>query len=132
LSRANGYSGGTELDSGILMVDNASALGTGDVTVNGGILTADPQPINVQGNYSQGPNGTLQLTIAGANLGQYDFLNVNGNAALGGTLKLINQGFTPQAGETLTLVKAGGGITSKFATFIDWGNGWIAKGRTRW
>ena len=119
LSGTNTYSGGTMLTSGTLVVDSASALGVGDVTVNGGVLTADPQSINVQGNYFQGPNGILQLNIAGANPGQYDFLNVTGNATLGGTLKLINQGFTPQAGETLTLVKVGGTINNKFASFID-------------
>ena len=119
LTGANSYSGGTTVNAGNLIVDSAQALGTGDVTVTGGVLTADPQSINVLGNYVQGPNGTLQLTIAGATPGQYDYLNVTGNASLGGTLKLINQNFTPQAGDILTLVKAGGGIANKFATFID-------------
>ena len=119
LSGTNTYSGGTTITSGTLVVDSAQALGTGDVTLTGGVLTADPQPINVAGNYVQGPGSTLQLTIAGASAGQYDFLNVTGNASLGGTLKLINQGFTPQAGNTLILVQAGGAIANKFATFID-------------
>ncbi|MBV9874013.1 MAG: autotransporter domain-containing protein [Verrucomicrobia bacterium] len=119
LSGTNSYSGGTDLDSGTLVVDNASALGTGDVIVTGGILTADPQPINVQGNYFQGPNGTLQLVVADANPGQYDYLKVTGEATLGGTLRLISQGFVPKAGETLTLVKAGGAIINEFSHFID-------------
>jgi hypothetical protein len=84
------------VDSGTLAVDNSSALGVGNVTVNAGILTADPQPINVQGNYFQSANGTLQLTVAAARPGRYDYLNVTGNAILGGTLQLINQGF-PQS-----------------------------------
>jgi fibronectin-binding autotransporter adhesin len=96
LSGSNSYSGGTEVDSGTLAVDNSSALGVGNVTVNAGILTADPQPINVQGNYFQSANGTLQLTVAAARPGRYDYLNVTGNAILGGTLQLINQGF-PQS-----------------------------------
>jgi outer membrane autotransporter protein len=119
LNGDNTYSGGTTITAGTLVVNSASALGVGNVTVNGGVLTADPQPINVQGNYFQGPNGTLQLNVAGANPGQYDFINVTGNATLGGTLKLINQGFTPQAGETLRLVKTGGTIADKFANFVD-------------
>ncbi|MBV8216129.1 MAG: autotransporter outer membrane beta-barrel domain-containing protein, partial [Verrucomicrobia bacterium] len=53
------------------------------------------------------------------NPGQYDYLNVTGNATLGGTLQLINQGFVPKAGETLTLVKAAGEITSQFNHFSD-------------
>jgi outer membrane autotransporter protein len=119
LAGNNTYSGGTILDSGTLIVNSAQALGVGNVRVNGGVLTADPQPINVRGNYFQGPNGTLQLRIAGANPGQYDYLNVSGNAALGGTLQLVSQNFQPKAGEELTLVKTGGIITGVFSRFID-------------
>jgi outer membrane autotransporter protein len=119
LSGSNTYTGGTTITAGTVVVNNAQALGLGNVTVDGGVLAADPQPINVAGNYFQGLNGTLQLVVAGANPRQYDYLNVTGNASLGGTLKLINQNFTPQAGETLSLVKAGGAIANKFANFID-------------
>jgi fibronectin-binding autotransporter adhesin len=119
LSGANTYSGGTTIESGTLVVDSARVLGTGNVMLNGGVLTADPQTIHVTGNYFQGPGGTLQLTIAGASRGQFDSLTVSGTATLGGTLKLVNQGFTPHAGETLTLVESVGGIINKFATFID-------------
>jgi outer membrane autotransporter protein len=119
LSGANTYSGGTVIDRGTLLVNNAQALGTGNVTVNGGILGADPQPINVKGNYTQNAGGTLQLNVAGGNPGQYDTLNVGGNAALGGTLKLISLGFQPKAGDILTLVATGGSVSGRFAQFID-------------
>jgi outer membrane autotransporter protein len=119
LTNANTYSGGTVIDRGTLLVDNAQALGTGYVTVNGGILAADPQPINVKGNYTQNAGGTLQLNVAGANPGQYDTLNVGGSAALGGTLKLISLGFQPKAGDTLTLVTNNGLVSGRFAQFID-------------
>ena len=66
LSGTNTYSGGTVVELGTLVVDSPQALGTGDVTVNGGILTADPQPINVEGNYTQTAGGTLQLHVAAA------------------------------------------------------------------
>lgn len=89
LSGTDRYSGGTERDSGTLVVDNASALGAGNLTLNAGILTAAPQPINVQGNYFQRANGTLQLVLAGANPGQHEYLNVTGNATSGGTLQLV-------------------------------------------
>jgi hypothetical protein len=65
----------------------------GNVSVNAGILEADPQPINVKGNYTQNAGGTLLLQVAGAKPGQYDFLNVSGNANLGGTLQLTNLGY---------------------------------------
>jgi outer membrane autotransporter protein len=119
LSGANTYSGGTLVELGTLVVDNPQALGTGNVTVTGGILTADPQPINVKGNYTQTAGGTLQLHVAGGNPGQYDVLNVGGSAALGGTLKLINLGFQPKAGDQLTLVTTGKGVSGRFAQFVD-------------
>jgi fibronectin-binding autotransporter adhesin len=119
LSGRNTYTGGTVIDLGTLLVDNAQALGIGDVIVNGGVLGADPQPINVKGNYTQNAGGTLQLQVAGANAGQYDTLNVGGNAALGGTLQLISLGFKPAAGNLLTLVTTGGAISSRFAQFVN-------------
>jgi fibronectin-binding autotransporter adhesin len=118
LSGANTYSG-TELDAGTLIVANVQALGLGDMVVNGGILRADPQPINVKGNYTENAGGTLQLQVTGANPGQYDTLNVGGNATLGGTLQLLSLGFHPEAGNQLTLVTSGGVVTNRFAQFVD-------------
>jgi len=119
LSGTNSYSGGTVLNAGILVVNNAQALGLGNVTVNAGILEADPQPINVKRNYTQNAGGTLLLQVAGAGSGQYDFLNVSGNANLGGTLQLTNLGYKPKAGDQLTLVTVGGSVTSRFARWVD-------------
>jgi len=119
LGGTNTYSGGTIINNGRLLVNNSQALGLGNVVVNGGVLGADPQPINVKGNYTQNAGGTLQLQVAGANSGQYDTLNVGGNAALGGTLQLISLGFQPKAGNQLTLVTTGGVVSSRFAQFID-------------
>jgi autotransporter-associated beta strand protein len=42
LSGANTYTGGTQLDSGTLQVGGNSALGSGAVTFNGGVLQAGP------------------------------------------------------------------------------------------
>ena len=119
LTGANTYTGGTVLNAGTLTVNGAHALGLGNVVVNGGALNADPQPINVTGNYTQAAGGTLQLQVAGAKAGQYDSLKVGGNAALGGTLQLISLGFQPKAGDQLTLVTTGGVVSGRFAQFVD-------------
>jgi len=116
LAGTNSYSGGTVLNAGTLVVNGPQALGLGNVQVNAGILRADPQPINVAGNYTQ-TGGTLQLQIAGA--GQYDFLHVSGNANLGGTLQLISLGYQPKLGDQLTLVSATGSITGRFANWVN-------------
>ena len=116
LSGRNTYSGGTIIELGTLLVDSPQALGTGDVLVNGGILGADPQAINVLGNYTQNAGGTLQLNIAGRAAGQFDVLNVTGNAGLNGTLRLLNLGYQPQNGDKLKLVTTGGVVTGRFAT----------------
>jgi fibronectin-binding autotransporter adhesin len=119
LSGRNTYTGGTVIELGTLLVDNAQALGTGNVTVNGGVLGADPQPINVLGNYTQNAGGTLQLNIAGRAAGQYDTLNVGGNASLSGTLRLISLGYVPEAGDALTLVTTKGSVSGQFTHFVD-------------
>jgi outer membrane autotransporter protein len=120
LSGNNTYSGGTQLNEGTLVVNSAQALGLGNVVVNGGVLRADPQPINVKGNYSQNAGGILQLTLGGSASGQYDFLNVGGRAALDGTLQLLSlNGFQPKIGDKLTLVLAAGGVSGQFANVIN-------------
>jgi len=118
LGGTNTYSGGTIINDGTLLVNNSGALGLGNVVVNGGVLGADPQPINVKGNYTQNAGGALRLQVAGANPGQYDSLNVGGNATLGGTLQLISLAFQPKTGNQLTLVTTSGVVSGRFAQFV--------------
>jgi outer membrane autotransporter protein len=117
LSGRDTYSGGTLVELGTLLANNEQALGTGNVTVNGGVLGADPQPINVLGNYTQNAGGTLQLNISGRAPGQFEVLNVAGNAMLNGTLRLLNLGYQPQNGDKLRLVSIGGALSGRFAHF---------------
>ena len=119
LGGTNSYIGGTVINLGTLLVDNPQALGTGDVIVNGGVLGADPQPINVLGNYTQNAGGALQLNIASRTTGQFDVLNVAGNASLNGTLRLVNQGYQPQTGDRLRLINTGGVVTGRFSQLTN-------------
>ncbi len=120
LSGVNTYTGGTIIDGGTLVVDGPQALGFGDVILNNGVLTADPQPIKVNGNYTQHAGGTLLLAIGGTGAGQYDSLNVSGHATLGGTLQLVpTNGFMPKPGDQLSVVTALGGISGEFANVVN-------------
>jgi outer membrane autotransporter protein len=118
LAGTNTYNGDTIINAGSLVVNNRQALGLGNAIVNAGVLRADPQPINVAGNYTQ-TGGTLQLQIAGASAGQYDFLSVGGHANLGGTLELVSLGYQPKVGDRLTLINTQGLITGRFANWVN-------------
>jgi outer membrane autotransporter protein len=119
LTGNNSFNGGLNLNAGVIEVGSATALGAGNVTVNGGILralstTLTGQSINVAGNYMQ-TGGALYLRMFGT--GNFDQLNVNGTATLGGGLQVnLQNGFLPQIGEQFTLVNATGGVTNQFAS----------------
>src|SRR5260221_1269687 len=120
LSGVNTYTGGTIIDGGTLVVDGPQALGFGDLILNNGILTADPQPIKVNGNYTQHTGGTLLLAIGGSGVGQDDSLNVTGHATMAGTLQLVpNSGFVPKSGDKLSIVTAVGGVSGEFADVVN-------------
>jgi autotransporter-associated beta strand protein/YVTN family beta-propeller protein len=120
LSGTNTYTGGTIINGGTLVVDGPQSLGFGNVIVNSGVLTADPQTINVNGNYTQNAGGTLLLAIGGTGPGQHDSLNVSGHAILGGTLQLVpTGGFVPKPGNKLSIVTAAGGISGEFANVLN-------------
>jgi fibronectin-binding autotransporter adhesin len=103
LATANTYSGGTTLTNGRINVNNAAALGSGPLAINGGSLdNTSGSAITLSSNPAQAWNG--DFTFAGTsdlNLG-------NGNVTLSG-----NRNVTVGAG-TLTvgkLTNAAGGFT---------------------
>ncbi len=120
LSGKNTYSGGTTVNGGTLTVSSAQALGTGDVSVDGGLLLSDPRQINVGGDYSQGSGGTLLLHVGGFGAGQSDLLSVKGHASLGGTIVFESlNGFQLKFGQTLPVITANGGVSGKFDSIGD-------------
>jgi hypothetical protein len=96
---------GLDLNGGSL-VGNGTIEGT--VRNNGGIVAPGHSAgkLTLNGNYTQGANGTLNMEIGGTAPGtEYDQLRVNGTATLGGTLNvsLIN-GFRPAVGTIFQLI----------------------------
>jgi hypothetical protein len=71
-----------------------SLINNGGTVFVGGDRTAGSLTIN--GNYTQGPQGTLSIDILGPNqVTQYDFLNVGGSVNLAGTLAVHTTGYDP-------------------------------------
>lgn len=106
LAGANTYTGGTQVAGGVLRADAAQALGQGAVYVGGGALAINAtEAVQVQGPYTQTSAGTLQTWIGDADAGQ---IAVTADAALAGQLNVdFRPGYTPQAGTTLTVLRAG-------------------------
>ncbi|MDN6884676.1 phosphatase PAP2 family protein [Variovorax sp. CAN2819] len=113
LGGSNGYAGGTQLSEGTLRADSAAAFGTGNVYVGGGTLVCNaPSMVTMAGAYTQVAGTTLQMNLGANGAGR---LNVAGVAAVDGTLNLsFRPGFSPSAGDTLTLISSGS-MTGRFS-----------------
>ena len=118
LSGTNSYTGGTNLDSGVLAFGSAYALGLGSVSVNGGTLQSAGFPLGlvIGGNYNQGAGGTLKIGLGGALIGYLDTLNVTRNVSLNGTLNLYSYGgLTPSPlGDLTVMLSSSGTLTGTF------------------
>jgi hypothetical protein len=82
--------------------------------------TGRPLTINVGGNYTQGPAGTLALGIGGLTGSQYDRGRVGGNITLSGTLLVFSlNGFHPSAGDEFAIERSNGTRSGIFAHLDD-------------
>ncbi|MDQ7990962.1 MAG: phosphatase PAP2 family protein [Candidatus Dactylopiibacterium sp.] len=106
LAGQNAYTGGTLLGGGTLAADSATALGRGDVFVKGGTLeSAVAGTLAVGGAYTQ-TAGTLSLVMRGVDQGS---LAIDGRAVIaGGKLVVSFAGYTPRAGDSLTVLQSAG------------------------
>src|SRR5262249_25336999 len=120
----NDFEGGTIISDGTLVVGNlpgshneaeriSTALGTGPVSLEGGMLRATsletgiPLTIIVGHDYTQS-GGTLKLGMAGTNLSEFDRLEISGKATLNGTLSVFSlNNFRPQAGDAFQILRSG-------------------------
>jgi hypothetical protein len=111
-----------DLQAGLL-AGNGRVIGA--VNNAGGTVApgASPGTLIVQGNYTQGENGTLALEINGPLQGvQHDWLSITGNANLGGALT-VAFGYTPAVGASFIVLTAGGAVFGTFAT-VTAPSGW--------
>jgi autotransporter-associated beta strand protein len=119
LSGTNTYTGGTTVNYGMLVAGGSSALGTGDVTLNSGVLASGTgnQAVNVSGNYTQ-TGGALLLTANNPAQGaSCNLFNSTGPAALNGTLEVNATGCTP--GQTFSVVLTANAITGSFSNVVS-------------
>ncbi|MBV8584883.1 MAG: autotransporter-associated beta strand repeat-containing protein, partial [Verrucomicrobia bacterium] len=130
LSGNNSYEGSTIIKAGTLVAGSpttgqtiSQALGTGDVLLLGGTLrtpSLDPLTINVGGNYTQGPGGTLALAVGGLLGKDYDHVQVGGNASLNGTLAVNSlNNFRPSSGNAFEVLRSNGMRTGQFSQVND-------------
>jgi fibronectin-binding autotransporter adhesin len=87
MDKANTYSGGTTLESGILRVGNNDALGTGGVVVNGGTLDVNGKSLDVASLQMSDP-GTVLMSISGTGAGQFAQVLADGTVTFGGSLAI--------------------------------------------
>jgi len=114
LTGSNTFSGGVEVDAGVLQAAGAGALGKGDVYLAGGTLAISASaPVTIAGAFTELADGTLELDVGGG-AGR---LAVAGTMTLaGGTLVVaFAPGQVPSVGDTLDVISAGA-LKGRFTT----------------
>ncbi|MFM9997257.1 MAG: hypothetical protein ACKVU4_15820 [Phycisphaerales bacterium] len=94
----------------------AAVFENGAIAAPGGADQAGP--FNLTGMYQQTADGILEIEIGGlAPVNGHDRMDVTGSAVLGGMLDLsLLAGFTPETGQSFTVLTATGGISGQFAS----------------
>ncbi|QQE12597.1 autotransporter-associated beta strand repeat-containing protein [Planctomycetota bacterium] len=135
----NIYTGGTTVNEGILIINGNMASANMNVA-NGAMLAG---VMSLAGNYNNAGTispgnsigtvtvaGNLTLTdtsiydmeiesTAGAGVGN-DLIDVGGTADVDGTLNIISiSGYTPNGGDTFTILEADGGVSGEFSTILE-------------
>ncbi|WP_327529424.1 autotransporter outer membrane beta-barrel domain-containing protein [Bosea sp. (in: a-proteobacteria)] len=129
LQGANTYTGATEVRGGTLVVNSTIASSSGltvaaggtvsgtgtlpSMTVNGTLSPGNsPGTMTINGNLTLGPTAVYLAELQGA---VADRVNVNGTAALAGTLRVVSLGGAYQFYSPYTLLSATGGRSGSFS-----------------
>jgi hypothetical protein len=106
-------SGGTLAGTGTIAGDVSvgATLVAGNSATKAGLLT-------LSNNYTQLATGVMDVQIGGTEAGaEYSRLNVTGPVALNGTLNIaLIGGFSPQLGQSFTILHSPSGVTGTFST----------------
>ncbi len=111
IATANTYTGGTTLNAGVLNVNNALALGTGVLAINGGKLDNTSGGLTMSTNNPQSWNGNFEF-VGTQNLSMGTgavTLNPNSGSAVAVTVDNNTLGIGPITSTTAGLTKAGPG-----------------------
>ena len=113
------FNGGVLFGNGGTVNGNVTMAGTiaPAATINGSNVPLTAGQLNINGSYTQTSAGAFNLGLGGLTAGtQFGYLNVSGNAVIGGTLNvnLLNS-FFPAVGDTFTFLTTGGSVTGTFA-----------------
>ena len=92
----------------------------GDVTNAGHVQPGDPIGVfTIAGNYTQLSTGTLTVEIGGVPGNAHDYLNITGDATLGGALEVrFVNGFLPVHGQVFEVIDVSGAVTGSFEQII--------------
>lgn len=107
-----------KMNGGVLNAASVGLVPGGTLAGNGGTINAaifnggtvavgaSPGALTVNGNYAQGPTGVLNVELGGTTQGvDYDLLQVNGTASLGGTMNVtMFGGFTGAVGNVFDVI----------------------------
>ncbi|MFC5521033.1 filamentous hemagglutinin N-terminal domain-containing protein [Polaromonas jejuensis] len=88
--QADLYNNGSISGSGVIALGGSATL-FNNGTVSPGTSAALGR-LTVQGNYKQGSTGVLNIKLSGTGSSQFDLLDIDGSAGLGGTLNLSTLG----------------------------------------